>query len=443
MSRISTLIYLFTRNQPAKAIFIGYLSYVLFGWILLSTPFVQNVSTSGIDNLFIATSAVSTTGLVTIDIASSYNFWGQLIIFLLFQAGGLGYMTFSSFIALSIGSHLSKTRRTISKSAFSLPDGFKIGDFIKNVILFTFISELIGACWLFFVFYSDGVENALWLSIFHSVSAFCTAGFSLLPNGFVPYRDSIGVNFILSALSYLGAVGFIVFADFMQNIRGQRKNLLFTSKLILSMTFWVSFIGTLLIFISEPSIQELTPVNRFLSSLFQVMTASTTVGFNSLDIGTLSKSTLIVLIFLMIFGASPSGTGGGLKLTSLSVLLGLVKSMLKGRNSIRFWKREIPNKRLHVAVASFVYYIFVLFIFLFLLSSLHPEIEFIKILFEAISALGTVGISMGITSTLSFTGKVLVVILMLMGRVGILTFGIALSSHDESDEEESDNDIII
>lgn len=443
MTRISGFLYIFIKNQPAKVIVIGYLSYVIFGWMLLSIPFFQDIDISGIDNLFIATSAVSTTGLVTIDVASSYNFWGQLVILLLFQAGGLGYMTFSSFVALSIGSRLSKTRATISKSAFSLPESFEIGDFIKNVIIFTFISELIGACWLYFTFSSEGLENALWLSIFHSISAFCTAGFSLLPNGFAPYRDSININFILSILSYLGAVGFIVFADFMQNIRGQRRNLLFTSKLIISMTFWISSIGTLLIFISEPSIQEFSPFNRFLSSMFQVMTASTTVGFNTLDIGTLSKSTLVILTFAMIFGASPSGTGGGLKVTTLSALLGLVKSTLKGRSSIRFWKREVPENKLHTALASFTYYIFVLFIFLFLLTSLHPEIEFFKILFEAASALGTVGISMGITANLGFTAKLLIVVLMLMGRVGILTFGIALSTHDESHEEEMDNDIVI
>lgn len=443
MNRISAIIYLFVKSQPAKAIFIGYLSYIIIGWIALSTPFFQNTEVNGIDNLFIATSAVSTTGLVTIDVASSYNFWGQLIVLLLFQAGGLGYMTFSSFVALSIGSRLTRTREAISKSAFSLPEGFEIGDFLKNVILFTFVSELIGACWLYFVFSSEGLDNSLWLSIFHSISAFCTAGFSLFPNGFVTYRDSVSVNFILSLLSYLGAIGFIVFADIMQNFRGQRKSLLFTSKVILSMTLWITVIGTFLIFVSEPGIQSLSPFNRFLSSLFQVMTASTTVGFNTLDIGTLSKSTLVILTFAMIFGASPSGTGGGLKLTTLSALIGLVKSILKGRNSIRFRKREIPERRLHTAIASFTYYIFVLFVFLFLLTALHPEIEFLKILFEAASALGTVGISMGITADFGFTAKVLIVILMLMGRVGILTFGIALSTHDESREEENDSDLVV
>ncbi len=443
MNRISAIIYLFVKSQPAKAIFIGYLSYIIIGWIALSTPFFQNTEVNGIDNLFIATSAVSTTGLVTIDVASSYNFWGQLIVLLLFQAGGLGYMTFSSFVALSIGSRLTRTREAISKSAFSLPEGFEIGDFLKNVILFTFVSELIGACWLYFVFSSEGLDNSLWLSIFHSISAFCTAGFSLFPNGFVTYRDSVSVNFILSLLSYLGAIGFIVFADIMQNFRGQRKSLLFTSKVILSMTLWITVIGTFLIFVSEPGIQSLSPFNRFLSSLFQVMTASTTVGFNTLDIGTLSKSTLVILTFAMIFGASPSGTGGGLKLTTLSALIGLVRSILKGRNSIRFRKREIPERRLHTAIASFTYYIFVLFVFLFLLTALHPEIEFLKILFEAASALGTVGISMGITADFGFTAKVLIVILMLMGRVGILTFGIALSTHDESREEENDSDLVV
>lgn len=443
MKQISRSFNNFIKDRLAKAIFFGYLTYIIVGWIILSIPFFQSKETLGIDNLFIAASAVSTTGLVTVDVASSYNFWGQFVVMLLFQAGGLGYMTFSSFIALSIGSKLSKTRETISKSAFSLPKSFEIGDFIKNVVIFTFVCELIGVIWLYVSFSLEGLENPLWLAVFHSVSAFCTAGFSLFPNGFAAYRDSVNINFIIGLLSYLGAIGFIVFADFIQNIRGVRKNLLFTSKLILSMTFWTTVIGATLIFVSEATIQELPPFQRLLSALFQIMTASTTVGFNTLDIGALSKSTLVVLTFAMMFGASPSGTGGGLKSTTLSALLGLVKSMLKGRDSVRFWKREIPESKLHSAVASFVYYIFMLFAFLFLLTALHPELDFLKILFEAVSALGTVGISMGITSSFGFSAKVLIVILMIMGRVGILSFGIALSSNDESREEEKDNDLVI
>ncbi|MEC7274855.1 MAG: potassium transporter TrkG [Bdellovibrionota bacterium] len=443
MRRLSAVTYLFVKNKPAQAIFIGYFTYIVLGWIALSIPFFQNLDLQGIDNLFIAASAVSTTGLVTIDIASSYNIWGQIVVLLLFQAGGLGYMTFSSFVAMSVSSKLSKTRETISKTAFSLPEDFEIRDFLKNVVIFTFASELIGSIWLYFCFVNEGIESPLWNAIFHSVSAFCTAGFSLFPNGFAPYRDSVSINFILSLLSYFGAIGFIVFADFVQNFRGKRKNLLFTSKLILSMTFWISFLGTILIFVTEPSIQSLPTFNRLMASFFQMMTASTTVGFNTLDIGALSNATLVVLTFAMIFGASPSGTGGGLKSTTLSALIGLVKSILKGRNSIRFWKRDIPLRRLHTAVASFVYYIFVLFTFLFLLTALHPEINFFNLLFEAASALGTVGISMGITGDLNFSAKVLFIILMLMGRVGILSFGIALSSHDETRDEERDNDLVL
>jgi trk system potassium uptake protein TrkH len=281
------------------------------------------------------------------------------------------------------------------------------------------------------------------LSIFHSISAFCTAGFSLFSDGFVSYRDNISINFILCVLSYLGAVGFIVFSDFFENIRGKRKHLLFTTKLILSMTFWISTVGTVLIFVSEPAIQGLPPFERLMSSLFQIMTASTTVGFNTLDIGSLSKSTLIILTFAMIFGASPSGTGGGLKVTTLSALIGLVKSTLKGRNTIRFWKRDIPFKSLQTSASSFTYYILVLFLFLFLLTALHPEIEFIKVLFESASALGTVGVSMGITADFGFSAKLLLVILMLMGRVGILTFGIAISSQDETIDEENENELIL
>ncbi len=443
MNRLSVHLYLFIKHQPAKAIFLGYFSYILFGWILLSLPFAGNTAISGIDNLFIAASAVSTTGLATINVAESYSFFGELIILILIQAGGLGYMTFSSFVVLATSSKLGRTRESITKSAFALPKGFEVQDFLRNVVIFTFFSEFIGAVALYLIFSAHGVDSPLWPSIFHSISAFCTAGFSLFPDSFESFKNSIPLNFTIALLSYLGAIGFIVVSDFVQNLRGKRKHLLFTSKVILSMTFWITLIGTVLFYINEPMVQNQNSFEKFLHSFFQVMTATTTVGFNTINIGGISNSILIVIFFLMIFGASPSGTGGGLKSTTLTALLALVKSILKGRKRVRFWKREIPDKKLYPAIASFIYYIFVLLFFLFFLTSLHPEIAFEHILFEAASALGTVGLSMGITGDLNFSAKCLIIVLMLMGRVGILTFGIAFSSHDETRIEEKDNDLVL
>jgi len=428
--------------SPAKTLIFGYLSYVLIGWFLLSLPFSQVQSIAALDNLFIATSAVSTTGLVTVNPGTDYTFFGQFIILVLIQLGGIGYMTFGSFIILSTRHKMSLARSEVSRKAFALPSDFRIARFIRLVITFTLATELIGAIFLYGIFSYNNEDNAIWLAVFHSISAFCTAGFSLFNDSFESYSDNVYLNLVVATLSYLGAIGFIVMVDVWHLLSGKQRYLHFASKVILEITIWFSLLGTMLFFIMEPSIQSLPNWERLLVSFFQTMTAATTVGFNTIPIGALSASIIMLLYLLMIFGASPSGTGGGLKSTTLAALLGLMRSVLKGRDKIRYQKREISNGRLQLATASFAFYMGVLFIAMIILLS--TEVGSLEvILFEAISALGTVGISMGITGDLSNLGKLIIILLMFMGRVGILTFGIAVSMHDETREEEKDNELVL
>ena len=428
--------------SPAKVLLFGYLSYVAVGWILLSLPFSQAMPVASLDNLFIVTSAVSTTGLVTVDPGQSYSFIGQLVILVLIQLGGIGYMTFGSFIILSTRHKMSSLRSEVSRKAFALPGDFRIARFIRLVITFTLITELIGAILLYAIFSYNNEDNAIWLAIFHSISAFCTAGFSLFSNSFESYADNVYLNLVIATLSYLGAIGFIVMVDVWHLLTGKSRYLHFASKVILEITFWFSLVGTILFFVMEPSIQALPNWERLLASFFQVMTAGTTVGFNTIPIGALSASIIMFLYMLMIFGASPSGTGGGLKSTTLAALIGLMRSVLKGRDKIRYQKREISADRLQLATAAFTFYMGVLFLAMILLLSTE-EAALEIILFEAISALGTVGLSMGLTGDLTNLGKLIIIVLMFMGRVGILTFGIAVSTHDETREEEKDNDLVL
>jgi trk system potassium uptake protein TrkH len=397
---------------------------------------------ASLDNLFIVTSAVSTTGLVTVDPGQSYSFIGQLVILVLIQLGGIGYMTFGSFIILSTRHKMSSLRSEVSRKAFALPGDFRIARFIRLVITFTLITELIGAILLYAIFSYNNEDNAIWLAIFHSISAFCTAGFSLFSNSFESYADNVYLNLVIATLSYLGAIGFIVMVDVWHLLTGKSRYLHFASKVILEITFWFSLVGTILFFVMEPSIQALPNWERLLASFFQVMTAGTTVGFNTIPIGALSASIIMFLYMLMIFGASPSGTGGGLKSTTLAALIGLMRSVLKGRDKIRYQKREISADRLQLATAAFTFYMGVLFLAMILLLSTE-EAALEIILFEAISALGTVGLSMGLTGDLTNLGKLIIIVLMFMGRVGILTFGIAVSTHDETREEEKDNDLVL
>ncbi len=432
----------FTTTHPAKLLLFGYLSYILIGWALLCLPLFQQVSVSALDALFIATSAVSTTGLVSIDPASSFTFGGEVVILLLIQVGGLGYMTIGSFMVLTIHHRLGHARRRTTKAAFNLPDDVDPVVFIRSVLIFTLLVEAVGAAVLFVIFTQAGVADPLWPAIFHAISAFCTAGFSLFPNSLEDFASNPALNATISALSILGAMGFLIVVDSWRTFLGRKKYLGFTTKIIVRITLLMLLCGTALMFIVEPTLQALPPADRLMTAFFQTMTAATTVGFNTHPIGSMAPAILMVFFFLMIIGASPAGTGGGLKTTSLAALIGLVRSTLKGRDQIRFFKRRVPLDKLQNAAAGLTYYMVLLSVSMFLLL-LTETAPFEVLMFEAISAMGTVGLSMGLTGDLSDLGKLIIIILMTAGRVGILTFGIALATADESRDEEADNTLVI
>ncbi|MEJ6397210.1 TrkH family potassium uptake protein [Yoonia sp. 208BN28-4] len=440
---LARLNHAFKTMRPAKLLLFGYVLYIVIGWALLSLPFAQVDAIGALDNLFIATSAVSTTGLVTVDPGQSYTFFGELVILLLIQLGGLGYMTVGSFAVLTLQDRLGSARRQTTKAAFGLPDDISPASFIKSVVAFTLICEAVGAAVLFWFFTQAGVDDALWTAIFHAISAFCTAGFSLFSDSLMGFRDHAGVNIVISALSIFGAMGFLIIVDVWRTALGRKKWLGFTSKVIVRMTALMLAIGTLIIFVAEPTITPLPASERLLASFFQAMTAATTVGFNTHPIGTLAPAIIMVFFVLMIIGASPAGTGGGIKTTSLAALIGLVRSTIKGRDQIRFFKRRVPMDKLQNAAATLAYYMALLTLAMFLLLLTEQGAAFDVLMFEAISAMGTVGLSMGITGDLTDLGKLIVIVLMTAGRVGILTFGIALAAGDETREEEADNDLVL
>jgi trk system potassium uptake protein TrkH len=412
--------------HPAQIAVFGYLSYIIVGWLLLCLPFVQKgAGVNVLDNLFISTSAVSTTGLVTTSVADNYNLAGQIIILVLIQLGGIGYMTFGSFIMLSRAKDLSDFRANIGHTVFSLPKAFRIDKFIKSVITFTVIIEAVGAVLLYIIFTKAGQNFPIWTSIFHSVSAFCTAGFGLYNNSFEDFSANFYLNAVIAILSYMGAIGFIVWVDVWRKIIGKTQRITLTSKIILNATFWLSAIGAILLFVSEPTITSRPTDERIITSLFQSMTAMTTVGFNTIPIGQISKASLLLIITLMVIGASPSGTGGGLKSTTFSVIIGVMRSALSGEHEVRFWGRRIPIERVWTAVASLGFYLAALIVGTYLLE-MTEQSPFAGNLFEAASALGTVGLSTGITSQLTDIGKLIIIALMFCGRLGPLTFSIAL-----------------
>lgn len=411
--------------RPAQQFVFGFAGYALMGAVLLCLPFMRERPVAFIDNLFNAVSAVTTTGLATTSTPDSYTFAGELLILLLFQLGGIGFMTIASMFILARGGQISSSRLGVLRAGFAVPHYFVMKNFVVHVVVFTAICETIGALLLWWRFAALGVEQPLWSGVFHSVSAFATAGFSLNNTSLEAFRGDWAVNLIVGTLSYLGAIGFIVAQDAWYSVRLRERMLTFTSKVILVMTGVIFLGGTALLFFIEPSVRVLPLGERLLASAFQTMTASTTAGFNTIPIGPMSAAGLLVIIFAMLIGASPSGTGGGIKTTSVSALVANLVSVLRGREAIAWLGHEVPMIRVLYAVAAATFYLahFGVGMLALLVTERHA---FLPIAFETASALGTVGLSMGITGDLSSAGKFVVILLMLAGRCGPLTIGLAL-----------------
>ena len=312
-------------------------------------------------------------------------------------------------------------------------------EFLYNIVVFSFIVEIIGAVVLSWLFMVRGVDNYIWSGVFHSVSAFCTAGFTIFENGFLSYSTDAVVSITLCILMLLGGIGFIVFFDLYKRLTGKRSQLTFTSKVIILITVALVSIGTVIFHVLEKPYEHLSDPQQILNSFFQVVSACTTGGFSTVNIAALQNVTLILLSFFMIFGASPSGTGGGIKNTTLAILLGLIRSTLRKREYVTLFETQIPEKRVQLATAVFSFYTFILFIGIFLVSYFennstfltHDKL-FLSFVFEVLSALGNIGFSMGITPDLTVSSKSLLIILMFISRIGILTFGFSLMPQDTS-----------
>lgn len=420
---------------PQQNLFYGFLTYIIVGTLLLCIPLLQKTPVSFLDNLFISTSAVSTTGLVTVSVFDSYNLAGQFVVMALFQLGGIGYLTFTTFMILSTTRKLTHWHQSILKTEFTLPKTIKIKDFLKSVVIFTLIMEILGTILFYIGFTKDGMSftEAIWPSIFHSISAFCTAGFSLFNTGFTNYSDNLLINSTIAILAIAGSLGFIVVTDFVLFLKRKKHALSFTTKIVFYGFLVLLTFGFIFFYFYEPVISNLEGNERLLAAFFQSMTAMTTVGFNTVDFGTFLLPMLLVTIFLMYIGASPSGTAGGIKITTLTAVFSIMKSRLQNKKQITFLGKKIPYERLYIATSSFIFYTSIIALGTFILT-FTEDFKFENILFEVSSALGTVGLSTGITSSLSIIGKILIIVLMFIGRLGVLTFGLALWSQQQKSE---------
>ena len=419
---------------------LSYLLVIGLGTLLLLLPFSTNdgKEIGFLDSLFTSTSAVCVTGLVVVDTASTFTAFGKIVCLFLMQIGGLGFMTFSVLMSLSIGKVPAISNRWLMQETFASFQNVRIWNVVKSVFLVTLICEIVGAFLLASAWVRLGYPfgKALFHGFFHSVSAFCNAGFALNPNGFEPFRGNLLINITTCMLIVVGGIGFFVIYETTQKLFNKStKKYSLHSRLVLTTTMVLIVLGAVSIYFFERNnAMAGFPVgDKILGSLFQSVTART-AGFNTLNISSLSNASLLVLMVLMFIGASPGSCGGGIRTTSIAVVFALIANRLKGNSDVHIWNRSIPHDTVYRIMSLIVLGVIVVSastIFLLAtqpLESTHPLMRdlFVDYLFEVISAIGTVGLSLGITPALNVSGKLLVIFLMFIGRISLIVFAFGL-----------------
>jgi len=427
---------------PSQALILYYLASILLGALLLASPWAAHGGPLPfLDALFTATSAQCVTGLTVVDTGTRLTLFGQLVVLSLMQLGGVGIITFSVylFVYLKIGIS-ARDRWTIQETLAPMPVS-SVKDLVKGIFLFTLAVEAVGAGLLAVAFIPKlGWSQGLYSALFHAVSAFCNAGFSLYPDSLIGYRADSLVNLTVILLVMVGGIGFPVIGElglaWKRRMRGQRGvfRLSLHSKLALITTSILIVAGVLAILWLEAghSLAKMNWLEGFWAALFQSVVART-AGFNTMDMNALRAPTLAVMIFLMFIGGSPGSTAGGIKTTSLALLYGVVYNRLKGSPHTSFFRRTIPEEAVTKVLAFVLLAVVIVGVALFCLLAVHdPSHEqnprnFLDITFETFSAFSTVGLSMGATSRLSPEGKWIIVALMFVGRVGLLTVAFAIA----------------
>lgn len=431
-------------DMPQRQIMVVYAAYSLLGTLLLLLPIASRGDIHFVDHLFTVVSAFSTTGLATIDVATQYTFFGQLIIMLLIQMGGLGYMTLSSYIMLRMTGKFGTQQAQLFQTQFSYPDTLDSKSMLKSIVKYTFAFELIGIALLYPYFLVMDVDQAAWSAVFHSVSAFCTAGFSIYTDNLMQFQSDVYVNVIILVLSLAGSMGFIMMTDIGKRFTDRAHKISFTSKVILTITGGLALWGALHLFFFEDSFQSMPIGDRLLASVFQSVSAMTTVGYNTVDVSQMVPISLLILTITMYIGSAPSGTGGGLKSTTLSALYAYTKNKLGLKNDISLCGNKIPEYRVTSAITTTVFYTFILFVGIYLIGVFEPnDTDFLKISFEAASALATAGLSSGILTEISIASKVVLILLMYIGRVGIITFGNAILARKSPKDHTESKDLAV
>lgn len=419
---------------PARILLFTFLGGIVGGACLLMFPAAttDHRGASFIDALFTSASAICVTGLTIKDTGTYFTGFGQTVILGLIQVGGLGIMTFSTLYTILLGKRLGWRQEAHMSEIMETPGVNKMYNLVVGIVTGTLLFEFIGSVILILRFVQGtGFRDSVKIAVFHSVSAFCNAGFSLFPQNLMNYTGDVTVNIVVMTLIVIGGIGFVVIDDMRSAVRGWNpftlrwSRLNVHTRLVLITTISLIAAGTLIIFFLEfdNTMLSLTSPQKLLAAMFQSVTCRT-AGFNTIDITACRDVTLLFMIILMFVGASPASTGGGVKTSTLAVLVLAVRAHLKSREKVEVFEKSIPPQTVFKAV-SIVLFSSSIIITAVAFMLMSQTGGFLTVLFEAVSAIGTVGLSAGLTPQLDTAGKLIITILMYVGRVGPLSVALA------------------
>ncbi|MBP8082120.1 MAG: hypothetical protein KAZ87_02840 [Spirochaetes bacterium] len=436
---------------PVNPVFKIILSFVLLifaGAFVLSMPVSLIKEIKFIDALFISTSAVCVTGLVPVDVPSVFSHFGQFVIAMLIQLGGLGVMTISVTFAFLLGKKLSVRWQFALMDLYSVHSKLSIKSILLRILIYSFTVEMIAAVFLFPEFYAvrGNVAQGLWDAVFHSISAFCNAGFSLYSDNLIGFSHNKVVISIISAEIIFGGIGFFVMSEIVHNIflfwkYRRTKNhpqitLSLHSKIVLTATSFLLIFGAVVFFFLERgnSLSGMGLGDKFLNAFFQSVTCRT-AGFNTVDLASLRETSMFLMVGLMFIGGSPGSIAGGVKTTTFWLILSLIYSKFKGATDLVLWKRTIDKETLEKAMTLLIlalFFVSVSTFFLIYFDTFKIKNIFLASLYEITSAFGTVGLTVGITPQMTVIGKIITCIVMLTGRLGPLTLFASLTFNQKT-----------
>lgn len=426
---------------PVQILALFFIVVIIFGTILLTLPTASSSGevTNFLDALFTATSATSVTGLITLDTGTYWSSFGKTVILILIQIGGLGIMSFTTFGVLKFGNKISLSTSLLVKEALNV-DGFQgISLIMRYVVSFTIIVEFLGTILLSFVFIPEyGFSQGLYLSLFISISAFCNAGFDMFGNfaSLTSYYSNSYVLIICMLLIIIGGIGFGVITEFITY--RYTKKISITTKIVLIVTSFLILSGAVLYFILEYdnplTFQNMSLFDKIVNSFFASVSPRT-AGFNSVDLSNLRAGSVFLTCILMLVGGSPGSTAGGIKTTTVGVIILSIYHYIRNRNRTIVLNKEIPGKIINKAFIITFVSLFFISIFVILISITDKDASLKAIMFEVFSAFNTVGLSLGLTSELSDLGKILIILAMYLGRVGTLTLISAFTHRNDCNKK--------